>query len=872
MDTIMHTRTGLNRQHWLRTLAATLAGAMLAIPAAAFDISKGPIEGNLDMSMSAGLLWRAQDRDNRIVGKRNVDGNLCSNDALLGTGCLDDKSERAFQNANGSFAPNVDNGNLNYDKGDLAYASFKIVSDLSLKWNDFGMFSRAITVYDPENEGRAVYHPHNFSETNPDGTQVYASGLQPAYTQRSKEQEDSVGFSAEIKDLYVYGDFEIFDRFLSVKLGRQIVSWGEQLIFVPNSLNSINVPNVVRLHTPGLDLKELFDPVELAYMSYELSASTSIEAFYQLKWRPIEIDPRDSFFSTVDVAGAGASYAMLSFGRSTEDPDNIADSVDYGNNSSATPGFTAGGPEGTVQELSGRGCLNPDSVAADAALGVDRQGNGNRTHFSSTGLRVTGGRTLCRAPDREPDDDGQFGASIKYFAEWLNDSEIGLYYMNYHSRFPLVGFYATDANAGYDGFGSPVASGGARLVGGLVAANATTVAAVNGQALNSNIEADIETLFGAFNYADTATLVIEYPENLNLYGFSFNTTVGDFSVSGEYAYHKNRPLQLDGTDLTYFAEAPAFGTLRRRNPNAGPLVNGPVGFNGGMVPSFVELYRGGLEGDPTDPDYYTNPGGRDSREAPANDCPTAVYEDIGVSRVGQPTNICPGQYIPGYERFPVGQGDIVLLEALSQNPFFADQWIRVFEFGFTKVFGMPGYEVDEFGQPVSGLLFSGSGVSTHPTLGRNDVFGPDPDGDGTSEGSAHASGNYRSQNLIPGFLAAANDENVSTSALIQNPRRGNEGRPSSFSWGIRQLNLLTYNNLFWGLNFKPLIGFFWDINGISPGPGGNHIEGRKLILAGTDIEKGNFGGGFRYTWSTGGGVYNQERDRDNFQVSVRYQF
>lgn len=44
-----------------------------------------------------------------------------------------------------------------------------------------------------------------------------------------------------------------------------------------------------------------------------------------------------------------------------------------------------------------------------------------------------------------------------------------------------------------------------------------------------------------------------YPEDIELYGFSFNTTVGDWGVQGEFSYRPNQPLQVDTTQQTISA-------------------------------------------------------------------------------------------------------------------------------------------------------------------------------------------------------------------------------------------------------------------------------------------------------------------------------
>ena len=45
--------------------------------------------------------------------------------------------------------------------------------------------------------------------------------------------------------------------------------------------------------------------------------------------------------------------------------------------------------------------------------------------------------------------------------------------------------------------------------------------------------------------------LIQYPEDIKLYGFSFNTTVGDTSVAGEISYRQDEPLQIDDVEILY---------------------------------------------------------------------------------------------------------------------------------------------------------------------------------------------------------------------------------------------------------------------------------------------------------------------------------
>ena len=59
---------------------------------------------------------------------------------------------------------------------------------------------------------------------------------------------------------------------------------------------------------------------------------------------------------------------------------------------------------------------------------------------------------------------------------------------------------------------------------------------------------------------ESLNLFFEYPEDIKLFGVSFNTTVGDWGVQGEVAFRHDQPLQLD-TDQTTIATLGASCTL-----------------------------------------------------------------------------------------------------------------------------------------------------------------------------------------------------------------------------------------------------------------------------------------------------------------------
>ena len=119
-----------------------------------------------------------------------------------------------------------------------------------------------------------------------------------------------------------------------------------------------------------------------------------------------------------------------------------------------------------------------------------------------------------REASRDPNNTtNQYGFALRYFAEALNNTEFGLYHLRYHSRTPLI---------------SAVRGGSSNSLNG-AAPTCSNAPATSGC---------------------RATFFAEFPENIELYGLSFNTTAPyGVAVQGEYSFRPNQPLQKSGAEV-----------------------------------------------------------------------------------------------------------------------------------------------------------------------------------------------------------------------------------------------------------------------------------------------------------------------------------
>ena len=146
--------------------------------------------------------------------------------------------------------------------------------------------------------------------------------------------------------------------------------------------------------------------------------------------------------------------------------------------------------------------------------------------------------TVDRYPDRDGDDGGQFGVALRVFAEKLGASEFGFYYARYNRKLPDLVIRSFGGTPDHNWFGdcAPICLPPSPLAG----------------------------IPGALTGIDTASYQLFYADDVDLYAFSWNTTIfGATAFSGEIAYHKNVPIQTlkaqDGLLGTVMAGAPPFG-------------------------------------------------------------------------------------------------------------------------------------------------------------------------------------------------------------------------------------------------------------------------------------------------------------------------
>jgi hypothetical protein len=414
--------------HAIRRIAGIFIALTLLLaggPAQAWEFTQGEWSGSIDTTVSYGASWRTKDYDPELVGKQ-------ANDPLVFT-----YDKLAQRDVIGRWSANGDDGNLNYpQKGDLVSHAIKATIEFDIRFRNYGGFARATAFYDFENADKESL---------------------------SDIAQERTGKEARLLDAYIYGNHQPGDRFLTWRLGKQVVSWGEST-FIQGGINVINPVDLSKLRVAGAELKEAFEGVNMLWGSIDLTPSVALEALYMFEHREIRPDPAGTYFSTNDIATPGGSYAMLGFvyPQPVINPDlyqNVCGNQKYGASDSLLP-----------PQLVEVGC----------------------------------GLSLPRSETIDPKDSGQFGVALRWFLENLGGTELGFYFLNYHSRLPVIS--GTAVNKAPPGF--------------------------------------------------TNSYWTEYPEDINLWGVSFNSNVGTWALAGEVSYRPNLPLQIDDVEVLFAGLTP----------------------------------------------------------------------------------------------------------------------------------------------------------------------------------------------------------------------------------------------------------------------------------------------------------------------------
>ncbi|MCH2220392.1 MAG: DUF1302 domain-containing protein [Dechloromonas sp.] len=273
------------------TLAAVVAtlgmGGAGQAHAFKFDLDNG-ISGSVDSTISLGVQRRMQSPDKSMVGREN--GGSASTTGRLGE-LVNGAGQGATSNPDFNYT-NIDDGNLNYKKGDIVAAVLKGTHELAL--GERGNWAAL---------GRVTWST-DFAAAN------------TVRTPLDDEAKKAMTQNVSLLDLWVSKDFKVGDNSAKFKLGNQVINWGED-IFIFGGINTIHAFDLRKAHIPGTQVKEILIPAPMASLNMALGAGFSTEMYYQFAWNSFKLDPAGTYWSTADFIGKGGkrgAFIPVSYG------------------------------------------------------------------------------------------------------------------------------------------------------------------------------------------------------------------------------------------------------------------------------------------------------------------------------------------------------------------------------------------------------------------------------------------------------------------------------------------------------------------------------------------------------------------------------
>jgi hypothetical protein len=210
-------------------------------------------------------------------------------------------------------------------------------------------------------------------------------------TELANDAKDQVARDYRLLDLWVSKDLNVGSQRARIRVGNQVISWGES-IFAIGGINSTNSLDFQKLSIPGTQLKEAVLPAPIVSVASGVGGGVNVEAYYQFRWNANRLPPVGTYFSVADILGKGRQPLFLNV-----DPN----SPNF---------FNFGG-------------LDP---AADPS-----QANTFGVVFRN---------------DKTPKNSGEYGVAMHYKPEGVS-LDVGLYFMNYHDKMPVLGTLADGVSA-----------------------------------------------------------------------------------------------------------------------------------------------------------------------------------------------------------------------------------------------------------------------------------------------------------------------------------------------------------------------------------------------------------------------------------------
>ena len=208
-------------------------------------------------------------------------------------------------------SPNNDDGDRNFRPGGLVSSRLDLLTEADVVYKkDYGIRLSAAGWYDPiymshiDNNGPLAFSNHFVNGQQAHGMNSY--------------NKDQFGLGAELQDAFAFAKIDVAGIPISMRVGRHTVYWGESLLLyagingISYGQSPLDLPKA--LSTPGVELKEIFRPLNQISATIQPTKDFSIAAQYYLQWEPTIFPEGGHYLGPYDPFMTGGEAVLLPWG------------------------------------------------------------------------------------------------------------------------------------------------------------------------------------------------------------------------------------------------------------------------------------------------------------------------------------------------------------------------------------------------------------------------------------------------------------------------------------------------------------------------------------------------------------------------------
>jgi hypothetical protein len=204
-------------------------------------------------------------------------------------------------------SPNNDDGDRNFDVG-IVSNRIDLLTELDTVYKkNYGVRLSAAGWYDLR------YHQH-LDNTSPTSNHT-VNGFPGAVGLSSYTKRHFAGPDAELLDAFAFGKFDAADVPVSARVGRHTVYWGESVLPFAGahgiSYGQSPIDLGKALAQPGVELKEIFRPLNQVSLQVQPSKELTIMGQYYLQWEADRFPESGSYLGFADMYLNGGETILL---------------------------------------------------------------------------------------------------------------------------------------------------------------------------------------------------------------------------------------------------------------------------------------------------------------------------------------------------------------------------------------------------------------------------------------------------------------------------------------------------------------------------------------------------------------------------------